>query len=69
MVVSKTEGIPDTIEDSLNGFLSNVRDVKCLDASLLKALTLSQEQIKNIRKINYEKEKKDYSWNSIFNKL
>ncbi len=69
IVASATEGIPDAIIESKNGFLVKPGSVNSLIKKLLKALKLSDEQIKGISKRNIYIAKNKYSWKILVKQI
>ena len=69
IVASATEGIPEAIIEKKNGFLTTPRDVTELTTKLIKSLTLSIDEIKEIKKNNINLAKKNYSWQKIVKEI
>lgn len=69
IVASATEGIPEAIIENKNGFLITPRNVAELTKKLLKALTLSGDEIKMISYNNIKLAKKNYSWEKIVKEI
>lgn len=69
IVASKTEGIPDAIEEHKNGFLVQKRNVNQLSFKLLKSLNLEEGLAKEIKHNNRDLAKKKFSWKIITKKI
>lgn len=69
IVASKTEGIPDAIKENINGFLAEPGNVDQLTEKLLKALNLSEEKTKTMRKNNINLAKNRYSWDVLVKQI
>jgi len=69
IVASATEGIPEAIIENKNGFLATPRNVSQLSQQLIKALTLNDEKIKEIRNNNTYLARNKYSWENIIKKI
>jgi len=69
IVASATEGIPEAIIENKNGYLTKPRNVTELSAKLIKALTLSNEEIRAIENNNINLAKKNYSWQKIIREI
>ncbi len=65
IVASKTEGIPEAVEEGVNGYLSEPKDVKYLAKSILKCLNLNKENLLRIKANNRKKAEEKYSWATI----
>ncbi len=69
IVASATEGIPEAIIESKNGFLVEPGNVHSLIDKLLKSLRLNDEKIKEIRERNINLAKNKYSWENIVKQI
>jgi len=69
IVASATEGIPEAIIETKNGFLATPKNVTELTEKLIKALTLNLDEIKNIQKNNVQLAKNNYSWEKIIKEI
>lgn len=69
IVASATEGIPEAILEDKNGFLVEPGNVNSLVKKLLKALRLSDEQIRGISERNINLAKDKYSWKILVKKI
>ncbi|MFW9989150.1 MAG: glycosyltransferase family 4 protein [Candidatus Odinarchaeota archaeon] len=69
IVASATEGIPEAIIENKNGFLTKRGNVNSLVKKLLKALTLSDEKVKEIHDRNINLAKNKYSWEIIIDQI
>jgi glycosyltransferase involved in cell wall biosynthesis len=69
IVASATEGIPDAIIEDKNGFLVKPGSVNSLIKKLLKALKLSDDQIRGISKRNIYIAKNKYSWEILVKQI
>ncbi|MFX0073693.1 MAG: glycosyltransferase family 4 protein [Candidatus Hermodarchaeota archaeon] len=65
IVASSTEGIPEAIIENKNGFLFPPRNIPELKKKLIKALSLNDNQIKELSQNNIKLAKNDYSWEKI----
>ncbi|MHA1439791.1 MAG: glycosyltransferase family 4 protein [Promethearchaeota archaeon] len=69
IVASDTEGIPEAIVESKNGFLVEPKNVNQLSEKLLKALNLNEIEIKKISENNRKLAVEKYSWENIVNEI
>ena len=65
IVATAIEGVPEAIVEGKNGFLVKPKDTKDLANKLIKALNLSNEDIKKIQTNNITLSKAKYSWEKI----
>lgn len=69
VVVSDIPGLKQRVHEGVDGFIFKSGDVQSLTQSLERALSLSQEERKNMGEYGRKKMIENYSWNTHVNKL
>ncbi len=69
IIASSTEGVPEAITEGKNGFLVEPKNVNQLSKKLIKVLTLSDEEIREIENNNVKLAKDKYSWDKITHQI
>ncbi len=69
IIASNIEGIPEAIKENINGFLCEPGNIYHLKEKLIKALTLPEEKIREIKNNNINLAKKRYDWKNIVKEI
>ena len=69
IVASAIEGIPEAIIENKNGYLVKPGNVSDLSDKLVKALTLNDDKVDEIRNNNIKLSKEKYSWQIIVREI